>query len=276
MRIEDFPHSLFRVTQTTMLPSHFPDHYINQAHSFIQEKAPQHKTFKWIIRTAMAGILMSSMTLGIADAAVADEELQLQQDSRYFKAFIPQGFKLFSTTRGDLNQDGIPDAVLVLKATDPKAWVTENDRSYDRNRRGMVVLMGTPKTHQYKTLVKNLSCFSSDQEDGGVYFPPELLVHIQKGILVLNYAHGRYGYRAYKFRSEQQDLRLIGYDQSDNFGPMVLSITSINFLTGKKLVKDNLNRYESDLPERFKDTWTTIQSAPLYLSQVHDFDELLF
>ena len=37
-------------------------------------------------------------------------------------------------------------------------------------------------------------------------------------------------------------MRLIGYDSSDNFGPYVNSETSVNFLTAKKLVRENLNK----------------------------------
>ena len=47
-------------------------------------------------------------------------------------------------------------------------------------------------------------------------------------------------------------MRLIGYDSSDNFGPYVNSETSVNFLTAKKLVRENLNK-DPDSDPKFKE-----------------------
>lgn len=225
----------------------------------------------------MTFVLMTLFsTAAFANTQPTAEDIQLEKDRKYFKQLIPTSFKLFATTRGDLNKDGIEDVTLIVKATDPKAVVEEDGRHFDRNRRGIVVLMGTPKKHQYRTLLRNLSCFSSDQENGGVYFAPELAVDIVKGNLELYYGHGRYGHRNFKFRVQQNDLRLIGYDQSDNYGPTVMSMTSINFITGKKLVKENLNREQPDIPERFKETWSQVSVQPMYLSKIKDIEALTF
>lgn len=212
-----------------------------------------------------------------ANTALSPEQIQLAKDSQAFKNYIPQSYVLFDTARGDLNKDGLQDVVLIIKATNPKAWVNDEYKGkLDRNRRGILVLLANKDQKSYKTLLKNLNCFSSDQEEGGVYFAPELYLEIKKGLLELNYGHGRYGYWGYKFRIEQNDMRLIGYDHSSNRGPMVESYTSINLLTGKKLYKDNLNKHEPEKTERFKEIWSTIRIKPMYLSQIKDFDELAF
>lgn len=209
-----------------------------------------------------------------ANTASSPEQIQLQKDNQTFKNYIPQSYVLFDTARGDLNKDGLEDIVLIIKATNPQAWVNDEYKGkLDRNRRGIIVLLANKDQKSYKTLLKNLNCFSSDQEEGGVYFAPELYPEIKKGLLELNYGHGRYGYWGYKFRIEQNDMRLIGYDHSSNRGPMVESFTSINLLTGKKLYKDNLNKHEPEKTERFKEIWSTVKIAPIYLSKINDFDE---
>jgi len=124
-------------------------------------------------------------------------------------------------------------------------------------------------------LIQALQDDFSENEDGGVYFAPELVPSIEKGLLKLHYAHGRYGYWAYQFRLEGRDMRLIGYDSSDNFGPYVNSETSVNFLTAKKLVRENLNKAPDSDP-KFKETWSKVNVAPMYLSTIQDIDDLSF
>ena len=230
------------------------------------------KSFKMVLLGVIG--LLSSSSLVYADAALSTAEKQLKKDSIRYNAYLPASYTLFEAIQGDLNQDGLKDVVLIVKATDPKQWVTDEYRGkLDRNRRGVIVLLNT-KGH-YQKVVQNLSLFSSENEDGGVYFAPELVPSIEKGLLKLHYAHGRYGYWAYQFRLEGRDMRLIGYDSSDNFGPYVNSETSVNFLTAKKLVRENLNK-DPDSDPKFKETWSKVNVAPMYLSKIQDIDDLSF
>lgn len=228
------------------------------------------KSFKMVLLGVIG--LLSSSSLVYADAALSTAEKQLKKDSIRYNAYLPASYTLFEAIQGDLNQDGLKDVVLIVKATDPKQWVTDEYRGkLDRNRRGVIVLLNAKG--QYQKVVQNLSLFSSGNEDGGVYFAPELVPSIEKGLLKLHYAHGRYGYWAYQFRLEGHDMRLIGYDSSDNFGPYVNSETSVNFLTAKKLVRENLNK-DPDSDPKFKETWSKVNVAPMYLSTIHDIDDL--
>jgi hypothetical protein len=68
---------------------------------------------------------------------------------------------------------------------------------------------------------------------------------------------------------------LIGYDDSSNHGPLIQSQTSINFLTAKKVIRENLNQDPEDEP-KFKETWSKLNQAPIYLSKIKDFDDLSF
>lgn len=190
--------------------------------------------------------------------------------------FLPNGYVIFEKIYGDLNKDGIDDLVFIIKGTDKDKIVREEYRGVlDRNRRGIIVLW--KEKNGYREIVKNYDCFSSENEDGGVYFPPELSVEISKGKLYLHYSHGRYGYWKYTFRYKNPDFELIGYDSSSDFGPIIQRETSINFLTKKKQIRENINQnpYQESGDEIFKETWSAIKSVqPIKLSVVKDFDEL--
>ncbi|WP_312767929.1 hypothetical protein [Epilithonimonas sp.] len=197
--------------------------------------------------------------------------------------FIPKGYIIYKEEgrdeiKGDLNKDGLEDLVLMIKGTDKSKVIQHETRGeLDRNRRGIIVLFN--KGTNYELAVKNNSCFSSENEEGGVYYAPELDVSIEKGNLIVHYAHGRYGYWSYTFRHQDQDFELIGYDASYNRGPVTQYETSINFLTKKKLTRDNLNKDDDgdNYVENFKDTWEKLPAKKLIkLSEIKDFDELNF
>lgn len=201
------------------------------------------------------------------------EEIRLKEDSSRYKSYIPRSYRLTEVITGDLNKDRKTDLVLIVKATDPAKWVNdEYQGKLDRNRRGIIVLVN--ENGQYKKIIQNLSCFSSEYEDGGVYYAPELLLSVEQGLLNVHYAHGRYGYWRYRFQLKEHDLQLVGYDNSDNFGPYINSQTSINYLTQRKLVRENINKNRDDDTPKFKETWYKMNQAPVYLSKIKDFDRL--
>jgi len=201
------------------------------------------------------------------------EEIRLKEDSSRYKSYIPRSYRLTEVITGDLNKDRKTDVVLIVKATDPAKWVNdEYQGKLDRNRRGIIVLVN--ENGQYKKIIQNLSCFSSEYEDGGVYYAPELLLSVEQGLLNVHYAQGRYGYWRYRFQLKQHDLQLVGYNNSDNFGPYINSQTSINYLTQRKLVRENINKNRDDDIPKFKETWYKMNQAPVYLSKIKDFDHL--
>jgi len=187
--------------------------------------------------------------------------------------FLPKGYVIFEKINGDLNKDGLEDCVLVIKATNKSKIITDRyGKKIDRNRRGIIVLFSKKK--HYELAMKNNDCFSSENEDGGGYFAPELSVEIKKGNLYAHYGHGRYGYWQYIFRCQNSDFELIGYDAS-NGGAVIESETSINFLTKKKQEKVNTNKNAQGGDEVFKETWRNIKvNRKIKLSEIKDFDEL--
>nr|WP_198530103.1 hypothetical protein [Flavobacterium sp. Root935] len=186
--------------------------------------------------------------------------------------FVPKGYVIFDTIYGDLNKDGAEDCAIVIKGTDKSKVIKDDYRGQlDRNRRGIIVLFN--KNNSYELAVKNYDCFSSENEDGGVYFAPELSVEIKNNKLHIHYGHGRYGYWEYTFRFQNSDFELIGYDSSSNRGPVVETEVSINFLTRKKITNENTNKEDEGGDEVFEKTETKISKSKLTkLSEIKDFD----
>lgn len=189
---------------------------------------------------------------------------------------VPDGYYVYEQILGDLNNDGLDDCILFIKGTDEKNIVTNRfDTFVDRNRRGIVVLFY--KNNMYELAARNYDCFESENEDGGVYFPPELTIYIKDSKLFVDYTHGRYGYWHYTFRysKSDSDFELIGFDSTSTFGPITQTITSINFLTKKRLTRENILQHEEGNDEEFVDTWKNIIiDKPIKLSEIKDFSEL--
>ena len=146
--------------------------------------------------------------------------------------FVPSGYVVVQKIEGDLNKDDQADSVLIIKGTNKAKFVENEHRgTLDRNRRGIIIAL--KNEDGYELALENRDCFSSENEDGGVYFSPELGVFIEKGNLRVHYFHGRYGFWAYKFRYQNSDFELIGYDSEQNRGPITERSTSINLMTKK-------------------------------------------
>lgn len=187
--------------------------------------------------------------------------------------FLPKGYILYNQIDGDLNNDGLIDKVLIIKGTDKsKIVAVENQKKLDRNRRGIIILFN--KNGKFDLALNNYNCFSSENEDGGVYFAPELSLEIKKGNLYISYGHGRYGRWQYTFRYRKMNFELIGYDET-NGGVIIDSEISINFLTKKKLQKVNINENAESGDEVFKENWFNITVNKLIkLNEIKDFDTL--
>lgn len=189
------------------------------------------------------------------------------------RELVPDGYFVTETIYGDLNKDSQADVALIIKGTDPNNVVIDEFRGeIDLNRRGIIVALRNQQ--KYELVVENLNCFYSEEEDGGVYFVPDIYTKIEKGNLYVLFAHGRYGHWRYNFRYQGADFELIGYDNSANRGPTVEVVTSINYLTKKMLVKKNINSHEEHADPIFKESWTSFTLDNRFkLSEINDFSE---
>lgn len=191
--------------------------------------------------------------------------------------FMLGDYRIMDVMQSDLNSDDLDDLILLVKDTkadgfQPDQW---GNKIVDKNRRGLVVFLNSD--NGYKKVLENKSIFSSENEDGGVYFPPDLSVGLNKNILNIHYGHGRYGAWSYTFRYDQKgDFDLIGYDSEYNRGPITLEITSINFLTGKKKILKNPDEENEDWDIKdFKESWGKLPKAKIIkLSEIDNIDDL--
>ena len=188
------------------------------------------------------------------------------------EALVPAGYVVTEKIQGDLNQDGQADSVLLVKATDKSKFVPVAGQGVlDHNRRGLVIAF--KREGQYQLALLNVDCFSSENEDGGAYFAPDLSIDIVQGRLLLHYAHGRYGYWRYAFQYRDADFVLIGFDASSNRGPTVLETLSVNLLTRKSVKRVNINQDKEDAEEKYQEKWRRLNlRPPIRLKDVKDFD----
>ncbi len=188
--------------------------------------------------------------------------------------FVPAGYVVFEEIQGDLNKDNQADYVFVIKGTDRDKFIKDEYRGeLDRNRRGIIIVF--KNKNQYELVLENRDCFSSENEDGGVYFAPELSVSIDKGNLLVHFAHGRYGYWIYNFRYRNSDFELIGYDNSQNRGPVVERSVSMNLMTKRMQIRENINQDAEGGDEKFKEIWEKFTlSNPIKLREIANFDDL--
>jgi len=197
---------------------------------------------------------------------------QEHKDSIYYK--LPEGYLEFEKINGDLNGDNINDLVVIVKGTDTsKIVVNSFGTLVDRNRRGILVYLS--KANEHHLVFENLRCFSSDQEDGGVYFAPELYIEINNLNLSISYSHGRYGMWSFKFQYSENDFKLTEFFSEESRGPITNNQTIINYLTSQKTEITNTNPYaEEEGDETFEEVIIKLTNQPTYkLSQVNDFRE---
>ena len=154
--------------------------------------------------------------------------------------------KLVKKIDGDLNKDNISDVVKVFK--DPKKGDFKAS-----------IFFGT-QDGKYTLINDNTTLLSvSDGTISDENFP---LIEIKKGILILNYELLR-GQSNYKFRFQNSNFEMIGYDSTSSDGNGYMEKMDINLSTKIKIT--TLERYdvENSKPEIKKEK-ITIASLPKF------------
>ena len=166
------------------------------------------------------------------------------------KASLPKQTELYDAIKGDLNKDGIEDVTVVTQETFKDKFLpfsegcdesTKDDKwcqIVNKNRRGVVILLSNGD--KYEAVVTKRDIFESPNEDGGAYFPPELVVEIKNSELKFFYSYGKYGYWEYVFALDGKDFRLVKYFSSVNNGPMPEYIVQMDFVNHRLYKSVNL------------------------------------
>jgi hypothetical protein len=178
------------------------------------------------------------------------------ESSSVFNDWIPKDWKLVATAIGDLNQDGMEDAVLVLEQTNPANLVSNESLGasvLNLNPRRLLILFKTSEGYREILSRDHLLPSQNDADDPCLADPllEEGGISISDGKIFIRLGSwsscGSYGvtHETFTFRFESARFRLIGYDYSDfsrNSGEA--SEDSVNYLTGKRKRTTGQNEFE--------------------------------
>lgn len=161
--------------------------------------------------------------------------------------FVPPGWRLENSVTGDLNGDGRPDAVLILRDNDPKKFIDTGRESaphFDTNPRILAVVFAGA-TGGYSLALENHTFidrttdpFQQDPLDPNGIQEGEVAIKNGTLRITLGYFSGTMGHTAYTFRFQNKRFELIGYDGvavERNSG--VMSNLSINYSTRQMVRK---------------------------------------
>jgi hypothetical protein len=199
-------------------------------------------------------IFLLSLTAGFAFGQKFSYP-SVKQNGRVLKDFVPKGWTILDSAKGDLNKDKLADAAVILQHTDrvklPKD--TNNDAPVKDTvviqHRILTILFKNPGDGKYY-LAEQSNSFIMDNSDPPLNDGPPLMddpyqgMKIENGILQisfgLSYSMGNWDTTnaSYKFRYQQNQFALIGADYySMHRATQDYSNYSFNFLSGKRLLE---------------------------------------
>jgi hypothetical protein len=195
---------------------------------------------------------------------------EVERQGATIDSFVPKGWRLEMSRKGDLNKDGMPDHVLVLRCNDPENIVNNDGfgpNDFDTNPRILAVVFarkegGYNRVLANQTLIpRNDNPSMEDPLDSIAASGIEIkngALHVQLGIF---YSAGSWtmGSKDFTFRWQDGDFRLIGFDENTvqrNSGET--TGTSVNYLTGR--MKVTTGSIEDDAE---KAIWRKIRVKPL-------------
>jgi hypothetical protein len=123
-----------------------------------------------IMRRLMSGILFA---LASAHPALAELDIpkvtypKLAQQGGATEAFIPEGWKLESEQKGDLNKDGVDDLLILLRMNDAKNIVTHDGlgtNPFDSNPRILAVALAGGANKPYKLVLQNHTLIARSED----------------------------------------------------------------------------------------------------------------
>ena len=203
------------------------------------------------IAGSVVGVAIAQDDDGIPDVAYP----ALPASGAAVEAFVPKGWRLEHRVDGDLNKDGKPDAVLVLRDNDP-ANIIDNDGMgpdrFDTNPRMLAVLFAQPSG--YSLALENHTLIPrADNPVMDDYLDGDDAVQVRRGAFTVSlhsWASAGTWYTSsttFTFRHQDGCFRLIGYDSNEaHRGSGETTVTSVNYATGKATVE--YGNFSSDDP----------------------------
>jgi len=167
-------------------------------------------------------------------------------------SFVPKGWKIITTTKGDLNKDGTEDVALVIEDTKKESFITKDTLTLNINPRTLLVLFKRKSDGFYSLATKHTTIIPAANEvknpnladpllnDGGVFITKGNL-HVDFDYRLTNRSNDvsssfDVSNTAYIFRFQDNGFVLVGYDTlkyNEFSGDM--SNTKTDFLTRKKV-----------------------------------------
>lgn len=231
-------------------------------------------------------MLYSMATVGHTDTVFSDV---IPSHAQNMHEFVPQGWKILRQVSGDLNADGLADAVMVIEKQDPKNIIAHDGmgaKVLNLNPRYLLVALqenphGRVTRYQRHTLnttlipsehSKESVCLVDPLEDG------EIRIHRQSLYVRLNYwlscGSWEMGSNTMQFKLRQKHFKLIGLEhESTHRGTGDMTHVSVNYLTQKK--KQTTGHTLSGDNERPKTTWVRLPVRQLYELETVRYDAII-
>ncbi|MDR2283993.1 MAG: hypothetical protein LBE37_12325 [Sphingobacterium sp.] len=222
---------------------------------------------------------------------IEKESAALVKGRPLIEDFIPQGWKTILHERGDLNKDGIDDHVIVIEDTKSENFKTNDGLGADTlnlNPR-MIMVFFKEKDNGYTLVAQNTIGFipSENDEESTCLSDPLMTeggIGIQKGILTIGFQYwlscgSWYVNNAdYKFRYQNQEMALIGFDHSEfhrasgeqSSTSINLSTKQMEYITGYNMFDDSTSK-----PKKTKSKWKGEKSYTLEQCSPDTYFELL-
>lgn len=200
------------------------------------------------------------MTVNIFVFAQNNEPVIISS-AKSITSFVPEGWKIYSFVKGDLNKDGLEDVAMIIENTSSLNHSFNDGLGSDTlnlNPRILLVLFQnkTDATYHLETINRNFIPSENDEENTCLADPLDDVngIEIAKGILKVRLHYwlscGSWFVtdKTYTFRYQNNQFEMIGYDNEDyHRASGEMTSLSINFSTNKKCQTTGGNMFDDKL-----------------------------
>jgi hypothetical protein len=156
--------------------------------------------------------------------------------------FVPAGWAIVASKRGDLNGDGAADLALLLRMGDAANILAvrsgDGTEPFDTNPHMLAVAFAEPRGG-YRLAASNRGLFPRPTWPWTGEVPlGEDTIGVESGVLRVDFGHLR-GASSFRFRWQAGAMRLIGYESSGAAAGCVHRV-SINYSTGRARLENGL------------------------------------